>query len=451
VSPTRDIRIVLTSNAIEQLAFRFTQIALPLVVLQELGSAAAAGVVGGVAGVPVVTSPWWARRLRQHLADGRGLALVSAWQGLAVLVVPIALMAGLFHPVLLALVGLAVGVSDALASPGRTALLGDLGDRLGDGAATRVVTWDDAVRRGAMVVGPALAGLGVHLGWTHALLWVEGVALLGSAVLVRHVGSPVVGVRPVGVPPVGTPPVGRPPVGEGHAEERAGADRAVAEGQEPGSVPHGRENHTAPGILDSVRAHPAILRGWVMRGTSCLVWFAFALGLAVLGERTGQSGTLYATALTAYGIGSLLMALVIAHRPPAARPLRLATQAWVGQGLAFAAMSMWTSPAPIALCATVAGVVTVVGIRAMTQVLLVETSGPARRAALAGQSILVDATVSAGMLLGGLVLDRIGPQPVLLAAGLLTAGIAALAGSTGPIRRPSLWTLGRGAHSTSLG
>jgi hypothetical protein len=411
VSPTRSIRIVLVSNAIEQLAFRFTQIALPLVVLHELDSAAAAGLVGGMSGLPVVTSPWWARRLRQRLADGRGLALVSLWQAAAVLVVPIALVAGVFHPVVLATVGLAVGVSHALGSPGRTALLGDLGDLLGEGAATQVVTWDDAVRRGAMVIGPALAGIGVHLGWTHALLWVEGFALVVSALLVRgvvvHVGS------------------------GGHAEI---AGRVVA--AEPMSGFQERCVHDrAPSILDSVRAHPDILRGWVMRGTSCLVWFAFALGLAVLGERTGQSGTLYATALTAYGIGSLVTTLVIARRPTASQPRRLGMLAWLAQGLAFAAMSLWTTPMPIALCAMIAGLVTVVGIRAMTQVLLVETSGAARRAALAGQSVLVDVTASVGMLAGGIIIDRFGPQPVLLSAGLLTAGIAVAAGTARPSGR----------------
>lgn len=398
MTPSRAVRIVLTSNAIEHLAFRFTQLALPLVVLSEFDSAAAAGLVGGLAGLPVVTSPWWARRLRQRLIDGRSLALVSLWQAAAVLVVPVAVLAGLLHPVVLAVAGLAVGVSDALASPGRTALLGDLGDRLGGGMATRVITWDDALRRGAMVVGPGLAGLGVHLGWTHALLWVEGLSLVGSALLVRRV---VLAPTPSQSPP---------------DHEDAGAA-------------------AAPGILASVRRHPDILRGWVMRGTSCLVWFAFALGLAVHGERTGQSGTLYATALTAYGLGSLAVTLVVAARPPATRPLRVATLAWVGQGLAFGAMSVWTTPVPVAIWSAVAGVVTVVGIRAMTQVLLVQTAGPARRAALAGQSILVDVAVSVGMLVGGAVIDEVGVRPTLGAAGAITAVVAVGAGLSAATRR----------------
>jgi predicted MFS family arabinose efflux permease len=167
-----------------------------------------------------------------------------------------------------------------------------------------------------------------------------------------------------------------------------------------------------------------------MRGTSCLLWFAFALGLAVEGERTGRAGALYATALTAYGLGSLVVTVAVARRPPSARPLRLATVAWVGQGLAFAAMAVWTTPVSVAVCAAAAGAVTVVGIRAMMQVLLARTHGPARRAALAGQSILVDVTVSVGMLVGGVVIDHVGPRPTLAVTGLVTAAVALLAGLT---------------------
>lgn len=405
MTPNPAIRIVLTSNAIEQLAYRFTQVVLPLVVLSEFHSASAAGLVGGLAGLPVVTSPWWARRLRQRLSDGRGLALVSLWQAAAVLVVPTAMLVGALHLVVLAVGGLAVGVSDALASPGRTALLGDLGDRIGEGMATRVITWDDALRRGAMVVGPGLAGLGVHLGWTHALLWVEGAALVVSAVLVRRV---------VLSPTAST------------AASMASAASTSAPDPTWAAV------EDAPGILASVRPHPDILRGWVMRGTSCLLWFAFALGLAVQGERTGQSGTLYATALTAYGLGSLAMTLVVATRPPAARPLRVATLSWVGQGLAFGGMAVWTTPVPVAIWSAAAGIVTVTGIRAMTQVLLVQTAGPARRAALAGQSILVDVALSSGMLAGGVVIDHVGVRATLGGAGLVIAAVALVAGlSTG--------------------
>jgi predicted MFS family arabinose efflux permease len=131
------------------------------------------------------------------------------------------------------------------------------------------------------------------------------------------------------------------------------------------------------------------------------------------------------------------MTLAVAARPPASRPLRVAALSWAGQGLALGAMAVWTTPVPVAIWSAAAGMATVIGIRAMTQLLLVQTTGPARRAALAGQSILVDVTVSAGMLSGGLVIDLGGVRAALGAAGLAIAAVALVAGlSTGEGRQP---------------
>ncbi|WP_323097505.1 MFS transporter [Intrasporangium sp. YIM S08009] len=396
MGPRRAIAVVLASNAVEYLAFRFTQVALPVVVVQQLGSASTAGLVAGASGVPVLLSPWWARRLRQRVGDGRGLAVVALGQAGALAVVPIAVWLGLLHPVLLVAVGLVVGAGDALAAPGRTALLGDLGDKLGEATATRAVTWDDASRRATMVAGPALAGLGVHAGLVDAMLWVEAAGLVVSAVVVRR----VVLDHPADAP--------SRPVDLAHVA--------------PGT---GR----APGILESVRDHPDVVRGWVMRGTSCLLWFAFVLGLAVAGERSGEPGVLYAWGLSAYGIGSLVTTVVLAHRPLSGRPLRLATLAWVGQGAAFAVMGLVQTPLGVAVTAAAAGLVTVVGIRAITQVILTQTSGPGRRSALAGQAVVVNAASALGLLVGGVVIDQAGVGPTLVAAGFVTALAAVVAGS----------------------
>ena len=403
MGPRRAIAVVLASNAVEYLAFRFTQVALPVVVLQQLGSASTAGLVAGASGVPVLLSPWWARRLRHRVVDGRGLAVVALCQAAALALVPIAVWLGLLHPLLLVVVGLVAGAGDALAAPGRTALLGDLGDRIGEATATRAVTWDDASRRATMVAGPALAGLGVHAGLVDAMLWVEAAGLVVSAVVVRRV-----------VLDHSSDPASRP-VDAAHLA--TGADRA-------------------PGILESVRAHPDVVRGWVMRGTSCLLWFAFVLGLAVAGERSGQPGVLYACGLSAYGIGSLVTTVVVAHRPLSGRPLRLAVLAWVGQGVAFAVMGLNLTSAAVAVTAAVAGLVTVVGIRAITQVILTQTSGAPRRSALAGQTVVVNASSSLGLFAGGVVIDHAGVGPTLVGAGLTTALVAVAAGCL-PAREPT--------------
>lgn len=60
--------------------------------------------------------------------------------------------------------------------------------------------------------------------------------------------------------------------------------------------------------------------------------------LAVLGERTGHPGQLYAWGITAYGLGSPVTAVAIVRRPVPSSPMRLAMVSWVGQGLAFVVM-----------------------------------------------------------------------------------------------------------------
>ena len=402
------------SNAIEHLAYRFTQIALPLVVLREFDSAAMAGLVGGLAGVPVVTSPWWARHLRQRLGDGRGLALVSLWQAGAVLVVPVALALGALHPVMLAARRARGGRlgRPCLAGPhGRCSATSATGWASAPPSASSRGTTPCAAARWSS--GRRSPGSGCSSGRTDALLWVEGLALAVSALLVRRVVVPgrhrfgrlCRGIA--GGPGVGSRSRGQLGSGPGHPGLGPGPPRR------PARLGHARDE--LPAV---VRLRPRARR----RGGA---------------DRAGRR--LFATALTAYGLGSLAVTVAAARRPPSARPLRLATVAWVGQGLAFAAMAVWTTPVSVAVCAAAAGAVTVVGIRAMMQVLLARTHGPARRAALAGQSILVDVTVSVGMLVGGVVIDHVGPRPTLAVTGLVTAAVALLAGLTGRSvrRRPA--------------
>jgi hypothetical protein len=56
---------LLAGSGTADFAMRITQVALPLVILRETGSVGATGLVGGAAGVPVLLSPWWARKARQ--------------------------------------------------------------------------------------------------------------------------------------------------------------------------------------------------------------------------------------------------------------------------------------------------------------------------------------------------------------------------------------------------
>jgi MFS family permease len=212
---------MLVGIGLTDLTFRTSQVALPLVVLLGTGSAAATGLVGGAAGIPVLLSPWWSRRLRHRISSGRAVAVCYLGEALALAAVAWAATTGHLEVALLAAAGLVLGTAEALDGPGRDALLADLGDQCGEDRALTLLTARDLFRRVSMVVGPALGGLLVARGRAVELLWVEVASVLVSAALVA-------GIRAVGAPQ---------PLEE------------------------------ADGIWRTVRVRPEVLAGWVVRGT----------------------------------------------------------------------------------------------------------------------------------------------------------------------------------------
>lgn len=239
--PIAEAAALLVGGTVADFAFRLSQVALPLVVIAQTGSAAATGLAAGVSGLPMLLSPWWARRGRQWVDSGRRLALVAVAEAAAVALVPAA-AAGhrLSVPVLLAS-GLLTGFSVALSDPGRAALLADVGDRWGGTRATVLLTWQDTLRRTTMLVAPALGAVAVAAHFAIGLLWLESAAVL------------VAGLTAVPVRTAPTP---------------TGALRA-------------------PSIRSVLAGYPEVRWGWVIRGTGCFLWFAFTLGMAVLGVERG--------------------------------------------------------------------------------------------------------------------------------------------------------------------
>ncbi|MFF1819842.1 MFS transporter [Kribbella sp. NPDC058245] len=373
--------VLLASGGLADFAMRFTQVALPLVILRETGSVAATGLVGGAAGVPVLLSPWWGRRARQWVDSGARLAVVAVVAAMALAMVPTAAGLGLLTPGLLVAAGLLLGCSDALGTPGRTALLADVGDRWGPGKAVVLLTWQDGVRRVGMVVGPLMGAAAVAAGITNALLWVEAVAVLTG-------GLVCIGIR----------------------TERRG------------------DSGAAPSIRASLVGRREVALGWLVRGTGCVTWFAFTLGLSVLGAERGQPGVYAAAGMSGYGVGSVLGTLVavrVIRRLPA---LPLACGSWAVVGLCWIGMGTWTRPMSVALLAGLAGIVIVWGITAISALITQQSAGADRRALLSGQSVVVNASSSAGLLVGGSIIATVGVENTLIGAGLLTAVVAALVG-----------------------
>ncbi|WP_328324384.1 MFS transporter [Kribbella sp. NBC_00382] len=373
----RDALFLLAGSCSADLAVRFTQVALPLVVLQQTGSVAATGLAGGCAGIPVLLSPWWARRARQWVDSGTRLAILAVVQAAALAMVPAAAMFGLLQAWVLVASGLLLGCGDALSSPGRSALLADIGDRWGPDRAVVLLTWQDGIRRVGMVVGAPLGALAVAAGFTDALLWVEAVAVL------------MAGLLAIGI------------VGE-----RSPAMAVV------------------PSIRGSLAGRPDVLYGWIARGTGSFTWFAFPLGLSVIGAERGRPGVYLAAGMSGYGLGSVvgtMASLAVVRR---FSPAPLAALAWTLMGLCWIGMGIWTTPAAIAGVAALSGATLVLGIAAISVVITRSSAGAERRALLSGQAVVVNAGSAAGLLIGGPVIAAAGAEHTLVGSGLLTALVA---------------------------
>ena len=377
----RDALFLLAGSGSADLAIRIAQVALPLVVLRETGSVAATGLAAGAAGVPVVLSPWWARRARQWVDSGSRLAVVAAVQAVALAMVPAAAALGLLNAGVLVASGLLLGCGDALSAPGRSALLADTGDRwdreAGSDHAVVLLTWQDGIKRVGMVVGPPVAALAVAINLTNELLWIEAATVLAAGVLA------------VGI------------VGE----------RSPATGE-------------MPSIRGSLAGRQDVLYGWIVRGTGCLTWFAFTLGLSVIGVERGQPGVYLAAGMSGYGVGSVLGTMITLAVVRRFSPIPVAAVAWITMGFCWIGMGVWTTPAAIAVLASFSGVTVVLGIAAISMLITRSSTGAERRALLSGQTVVVNASSSAGMLIGGPVIAIAGAEHALIGAGALTGAVA---------------------------
>lgn len=412
----RDAVVLLAGGAAADLAFRIAQIALPLVVLQSTGSVAATGLAGGAAGVPVILSPWWARRARQWVDSGPRLAVVAVVSAVALAIVPACAAYGVLRPWVLMVSGLLLGCGEALSSPGRSALLADTGDRLGADRAVLLLTWQDGLRRVGMLVGPSVGAVAVAAGLTNTVLWVEAVTVLLSGLLAGTVRSERSRIRVRG-----------PAAGE----------RSRGAG--------GRE--TAPTIRVSLRGREDVLYGWIARGTGCLTWFAFTLGLSVIGAERGRPGVYLAAGMSGYGAGALLGTVVSLGVVRRIAPVPAASVAWTVMGLCWVGMGVWTTPSAVAVLGALSGVTVVLGIAAISILITRSSYGAERRALLSGQSVVVSASSSAGLFVGGPIIAAVGAEATLIGAGLVTSAVAlgVLLARRAPKGRP-----GRRAHGDAV-
>ncbi|WP_425280847.1 MFS transporter [Micromonospora terminaliae] len=375
---------MLTTTFVTWLGQRTTAVALPLVALAETGSAWTTGLVGGAVGLPMLTSAWWARGLRQRLTTGPALAAVLAIQVLGLLVVPVGAAVGAVGPFHLAAAGLVTGAATTLSGPGQRALLADI--CAGGDAAARMLAWQDFAHRSTMILAPPLAGWAVTVGGPLRLLWAEAAGVALGAVL-------LLAVRGTAAP--------------------AAAEEAAA----------------APALRHVLARHPEVCRAVTMAGVGGLAWFAFTLGLAILGAETGRPGLLISAGMTGYGAGSLAGALVAPVLVPRLPPLATVAAGWILLGATFATLPAVTASLPlIAVLAAAGGLAMPLGIGAVNRLITTRTEGAERRAAFAVESLVHDGAVSIGLLGGGAVIGLAGAGPTLVVAGAAQIAVGLLAG-----------------------
>ncbi|NUW44450.1 MFS transporter [Nonomuraea rhodomycinica] len=406
----RDIAAMLLTTFLTWMGQRTTAVALPLVALAETGSPWTTGLVGGAVGLPMLTSAWWARGLRQRLTTGRALAGVLAVQVAGLLVVPVGAALGTVGSIHLAATGLITGCATAVGAPAQRALLADLCDRLGAGVAARMLAWQDFAHRSTMILAPPLAGWAITATGPFHLLWAEAAGVgLGAAVLLTVRGA-------------ATATTG----GDDASASPGGDDASATPGGDDASASPGGD---APALRHVLARHPEIRRAVTMSGVGGLVWFAFTLGLAILGAETGRPGLLISAGMTGYGAGSLVGALLAPAVVPRLPALGTMATGWVILGASFIALPAVTSSLPLIACLAAAGGFAMpLGIGSMNRLITVRTDGAERRAAFAAESLVHDGAVSLGLLAGGAVIGLAGAGPTLVVAGAAQVAVALVAG-----------------------
>jgi MFS family permease len=394
---SRDLLRILLATFVSWTGLRLTEVALPLITLQQTGSLWATGLVAGAQGIALLTSPWWAARLRHRLTSGPALGAVLGVQALGHLIVAVGAALGGLTVVHLCVSGLVTGGAAAVAAPATRAILADIGEQLGPGIAVRALAWQDLAHRMSMVGSPPVAAWVVTQQGAMPLMWADAAAVALAAALVV--------------------PVGR------YARSQTTTDSAPRRAR------------------DVLRAHRVVADGIVMAGTGWFCWFGFALGLAILGVERGQPGQLVAAGMVGYGVGSLAgsvaASLLVSWLPRV--PVMVA--GWLVLGSTLVVLPwLADSLAALTVASAVGGFVAPLGIAALNALITEHTTGSDRRTAFAVQQVAATGGSSLGMLSGGAIIAVLGAGTTMQVVGLIQMAVPLLLvvrARSAPRRRPA--------------
>jgi MFS family permease len=379
------------SWSLAHFGFRAALIAMPLLAIEQTGSAWTVGLVSGAGGVPAITAPWWTGPFQRRLTSGRALAAMLAGEGLATLVAPGAAGLDLLSPALMVAAGLLIGTLNAVSGPLNASLVATVGDALdeattgtgrdgrGTGAARLLAVQETAVKL-AMTVAPLVALPLVAVfgaAWTVAT---EGLLSLAAATLVASLRLSTTGSSPA----------------------------------EP------------PKVRTLLRHQPRVARGWTIRGVGCAAWFAFTLGLPILGQQRGSGLALATVGLAAYSGGAIVGSALGMLTASSARPGMVNGVAWLVAGGGWTLIA-WAPTLPvIAVTAALMGLVVPMGNAATTALVTRTWRGHERRAALTAQATVVTGSSTLGMLLGGPLIAILGARTAIGVSGVAVALPAAV-------------------------
>lgn len=259
---------------------RITAVALPLVALDQTGDAWTTGLVGGFAGLPLLTSAWWGRHLRARLTSGRSLAILLAVQVLGLAMVPVAAATVGVDAVVLCATGLVTGTTSAMLAPAQRALTADLAELPGNGpdVGARALAWQDLAHRSSMIFAPPLGAWLLVVWGAEPLLWCEAAAVALSAVAMLTV---------------------------------PGASSRTPRGSTNEEDPTSAADEPAPSIRAVLRQHPDLAVGIWLAGIGGVTWFAFTLGLTLLGAELDRPGELVAAGMAGYGAATVGLSFVV--------------------------------------------------------------------------------------------------------------------------------------------
>ncbi|GAB4086775.1 hypothetical protein GCM10028784_34050 [Myceligenerans cantabricum] len=388
---------------------RITAVALPLVALDQTGDAWTTGLVGGFAGLPLLTSAWWGRPLRHLLTSGRALALLLLTQAAGLALVPVAAATTGVNAVVLCATGFVTGATGALLAPAQRSLTADLADDVAPGVGAKALAWQDMAHRSSMIFAPPLGAWLLVVWGAMPLLWCEAVAVgLAAVAMVRVPGA---------------------------GRAAAPGARAPSPPSDSGTEHDPRDSAT---VRDVLRGDRDLAIGILLAGVAGITWFAFPLGLALLGAELDRPGQIVAAGMSGYGAAtvgvSFVVPLVIDRVP---RMLAILAS-WAMLGFSFLLFPL-AAPDLVAVAAVAAlgGITIPFGIAALNALITERTTGAARRAAFTAETVLHSGGASAGLLVGGAIIGTFGAGPVLVVTGLIqVAAVLAALPLLGRERRP---------------